>query len=219
MQSKTDALADRVLALAMAVCPPGGPLPPLPRPQPGPESEGGSGVSDADYPAAARLRDEVIVPRVRAGIFGKVTTIPIERVIPSAKYGPRHELLSLMDLGFCACCRHYRQTAYYADQKRRHGAWLAVFKVARYYRLFRSVRKHGLKFNLVTRENLPVAFCGGDVCFRLDGAHRASVARFIGCGRLPVVMVTPQDVLALPDLPEDVRRFAASLPPPPASLS
>jgi hypothetical protein len=213
MQTKTDAVVDRLLAAALRLCPParrGARFPP-PAPEPG---EPSPGMPPESYRIAARMRDEVLLPLVRARPFGRVVSIDTVRVMPFGKYRPRHELLRLADEGFVSCARHFRRTEYYADQARRHGARLGALKVARYWRLLRSARRGGLKFNPATRENLPVVFCARDLCFRMDGAHRASVARYLGHRRIPVVMVSPADVLGLPGLPEDIRGFAGSLQPP-----
>jgi len=163
---------------------------------------------------AAKMRDEVVIPIVRSRPFGTVATVDIRKLIPYYKYQPRFELLTIMNRGLNACRRVYRQTEYYRDQQSRHGAWLATFKVARYYRLLRSVMTEGLKLNLETRENLPLLFCAKDIYFRLDGTHRTSVARFLGHETMPAVVITPQDVLSLADLPGDVEEFVRGLLPP-----
>jgi len=214
MQSKFDALIDRLLTLAL-LWPPAGRAAPRVAPPERLENEIERGLPEEHEAVGFRLRDEVIMPAVRGGRgFGRVTAMDTVRLIPHYKYAPRFELLTLMAGGFRACRRTFRQTAYYRDQSRRHGAWTAALKVARYYRLLRSVRREGLKMDVVTRRNLPVVFCARDIVFRLDGTHRCSVARFLGHERLPVVVVTPADVLALPDLPPDMAEFVRSLAPP-----
>jgi len=213
MQTKLDALIDRLLTVALMLPPAGREQAAVPPPQRG-ENEIERGLPGEYDAIGARLRDEVIIPAVRSRPFGRVGSMETSRLIPYYKYAPRHELLSIMSAGFRACRRAYRQTGYYRDQQARHGAWLATFKVARYYRLLKSVRKQGLKFDPATRRNLPVVFCAKDIVYRLDGTHRCSVARFLEHERLPIVAVLPEDVLALPDIPAEIRSFVESLAPP-----
>jgi len=214
MQSRFDALIDRLLTLALLL-PPAGREEPRVAPPERLEGEIERGLPEAHEAVGFRLRDLVIMPAARSGSgLGRVVAMDTARLIPYYKYAPRFELLSVMAQGFRACRRCFRQTEYCRDQTRRHGAWSAALKVARYYRLLRSVRKEGLKMDIATRRNLPVVFCARDIVFRLDGTHRCSVARFLGHERLPVVVVTPADVLALPDLPPDMAEFVRSLAPP-----
>jgi hypothetical protein len=213
MQGKFDALIDRLVTVALMLPPIGRDKPEVPPPEGG-EDEIERGLPEKYEGIGNRLRDEVVIPAVRSRPFGRVSSMPTAKLIPYYKYAPRHELLGVMSNGFGACRRAYRQTEYFHDQQERHGSWLATFKVARYYRLLKSVRQEGLKFDLATRRNLPVVFCAKDIVFRLDGTHRCSVARFLGHERLPIVAVLPEDVLALPDIPDAIRSFVESLAPP-----
>jgi len=213
-QSMPEALMDRAMTLALLL-PPAGREEPRVSPPERREDEIERGLPEEYEAVGFKLRDKVIMPAVRSGAgFGRVTAMDTVRLIPHYKYAPRFELLTVMARGFRACRRAFRRTAYYRDQSRRHGAWAAALKVARYYRLLESARREGLKMDVLTRRNLPVVFCARDIVFRLDGTHRCSVARFLGHDRLPIVAVTPRDVLALPGLPPDVADFVKSLAPP-----
>ena len=213
MQTKFDALIDRLVTVALMLPPVGRERVDISPPVRG-ENEIERGLPEEHDALGVRLRDEVIIPAVRSRPFGRVASMETSRLIPYYKYAQRHELLSVMSGGFRACRRAYRQTEYYKDQQKRHGTWLASFKVARYYRLLRSVREEGLKFDIVTRRNLPVVFCAKDIIYRLDGTHRCSVARFLGHERLPIVAVLPEDVLAVPNLPAEIETFVRSLSSP-----
>jgi len=213
MQTKLDALIDRLLVLALA-------FPPISREVAEvtpPECADGeaSRMLPVEYAALGHvLRNQVIIPVVRSRSFGRLASVEISKLIPHHQFVPRHEVLSIMSKGFLACRRAYRQTAYYHDQQSRHGARLASLKVARYYRLLGSMRKEGFKGDTVTRRNLPVAFCAKDIVFRLDGTHRCSVARFLGYKRLPVIAVLPEDVLSLASIPPEIESFMKALSPP-----
>ena len=213
MKTRLDAILDRALTITL-LCIPGSATPPeLPSPEKG-DDEIQRGLPEAYDAIGNRLRTEIVMPETRKRLFGTVAIMGIKKLMPRYKYEPRFQLLSLMSRGFLACARAFRHTEYYRDQRERHGTWLATFKVGRYIRLLKSVRTEGLKFNTDTRENLPVMFCAKDVYFRMDGAHRASVARFLELETMPVVVVTPEDVLSLQHLPDDIRAFVATLDPP-----
>ena len=142
------------------------------------------GVPEGLWNACARLRDEVLVPAMTAGRLGRLAYMDTARAIPYYKYRPRHEILDLIDQGDAALRGSLRRTEYYRDQADRLGALRALLKVYRYRRLLRSVRETGLVFDPATREGLPLFFCARDINFRLDGTHRASVARYLGYRRI-----------------------------------
>jgi len=162
---------------------------------------------------AKRLRDEVILPYNRKQPLGSMAMMDVGRLIPYYKYLPRFQLLSLMKRGFTACWRSFTNTEYFKYQQKRHGIWHATYKVARYYHLYRSATTEGLKFDVTTRLNLPIVFCAENMCFRLDGAHRSSVARFLGATEVPVVVVVPDDIRHIP-VSDELRNFVETLAPP-----
>lgn len=165
-------------------------------------------------PLARRLRDEVIMPHIRKQHLGSTAMINVNRLIPYYKYLPRFQLLSLIKRGFNACRRSFIYTEYFRDQQKRHGTWHATYKVARYYHLYRSATTEGLKFDIPTRLNLPIVFCAENICFRLDGAHRSSVARFFGEKQVPVVVIVPDDLRSIEISSDELRNFIETLAPP-----
>lgn len=163
-------------------------------PSPSSEDELAAGVPEAWWDDLARLRDELIVPSILAGRLGKPGRVDIRVAVPHYKYAPRHELLSLVDAGDRALRAGYADTEYYRDQARRHGAVQACGKIHRYRRLLHSVRHRGLVFSPDRPKTLPFLFLADGVYFRLDGTHRASVARYLGYRQLPALIVTPRDL-------------------------
>jgi len=163
---------------------------------------------------AKRLRDEVILPHIRKQPLGSTAMMDVGRLIPYYKYFPRFQLLSLMKRGFTTCRRSFTSTEYFKDQQKRHGTWHATYKVARYYHLYRSATTKGLKFDIPKRQNLPIVFCAENICFRLDGAHRSSVARFLGEKQVPVVVIVPDDIQSIEISSDELRNFIESLAPP-----
>jgi len=163
---------------------------------------------------AIRLRDEVVIPHIRKQPLGSTAMMDVGRLIPYYKYLQRFQLLSLMKRGFTACRRSFTYTEYFRHRQQRRGTWYAAYKVARYYQLYRSATTEGLKFDIPTRLNLPIVFCAKNVCFRLDGAHRSSVARFLGEKEVPVVVVVPDDIRSIAISSSELRNFIETLAPP-----
>ena len=213
METIMTALYDRLLTLALILSP-HTPLPPdIPTPQRH-ENELKRRMPHEHLPLAKRLRDEVIMPHIRKQHLGSAAMMDVSHLIPYYKYLPRFQLLSLMKRGFTACRRSFTYTEYFRDQQKRHGTWHAAYKVARYYRLYRSATTEALKFDIPTRLNLPIVFCAENICFRLDGTHRSSVARFLGEKEIPVVVVVPDDIRSISTSSYELRNFIETLASP-----
>jgi hypothetical protein len=210
MDTLTTTLYERLLTLALILSP-RTPLPPdLPTPLEN-QNELKQRMTSEHLPLARRLRDEVILPRKQH--IGSTAMMNVNRLIPYYKYLPRFQLLSLIKRGFTACRRSFTNTEYFKDQQKRHGTLHATYKVARYYHLYRSATTEGLKFDVTTRLNLPIVFCAENICFRLDGTHRSSVARFLGKKEVPVVVVVPDDIRHIA-ISDELRNFVETLAPP-----
>lgn len=213
METIMTVLYERLLTLALILSP-HAPLPPdIPTPQRY-QNELKRRMPHEYLPLARRLRDDVIMPHIRKQPLGSTAMMDIGRLIPYNKYLPRFQLLSLMKRGFTACRRSFTNTEYFKDQQKRHGTWHATYKVARYYRLYHSATTEGLKFDIPTRLNLPIVFCAENMCFRLDGTHRSSVARFLGEKEVPVVVVVPDDIQSIATFSDELRNFIETLDPP-----
>lgn len=77
-------------------------------------------------------------------------------------------------------------------------------KLIKYYLLFKSMKKHGFKVDNRKMETFPWLFASKNVRSRFDGHHRTSVARFLGYCEIPVLLITPRDILQLDNLPDDI---------------
>lgn len=165
------------------------------------------------------LCEAVLLPAIRERTLGQLTYLPIETVIPDYKYVPRNGILDLISQGNDPLRAGYRQTAYFQDQLARANEETAILKVWRYLHLYQSMKTRGIRFDVEARTGLPFMFmarnsAGKDIAFRLDGTHRASAARHLGYREMPVLAVVPEDVLALPNLPEKFEGLLQSLTQP-----
>jgi len=161
-----------------------------------------------------RMRDEVLLRAIKTKRLGRLAYLDITKAIPYYAYRPRHEILSLIDQGDPVLRSTFRQTEYYRDQASRHGTFMATVKVYRYRKLFHFIRDRGLVFNMDKRTGLCFFFCARGIFFRLDGTHRASVARYLGYRKIPVLVVTPMEVFSLPGLAEEFRWLLKSMEEP-----
>lgn len=207
------ALYERLITLALILSTPASLPTDIPTPQRY-QNELERRMPDKYLPLARRLRDEVIMPHIRKQPLGSTAIMDVRYLIPYKKYLARFQLLSLMKRGFTVCRRSFKNTEYFKDQRKRHGTWHATYKVARYYCLYCSAITDGLKFDVTTRLNLPVVFCAENICFRLDGAHRSSVARFLGKKEVPIVVVVPDDLWSIEISSDELRNFIKTLAPP-----
>lgn len=189
------------------------PLKAVDPPQPCPD-EISRGVPEELWDICARMRDEVLLPAIKSERLGRLAYLDITKAIPYYKYRPRHEVISLIDRGDSVLRSLFRQTEYYRDQVSRGGRFMATLKVYRYRKLFHSIRNKGLVFNMDERSGLCFFFCARGIFFRLDGTHRASVARYLGYRKIPVLVVTPMEVFSLSGLAEEFRWLLKSMEEP-----
>ena len=162
-------------------------------------------------------RIEKLLPVLKRKRVGRFARLHVEYVVQTANYERRDlELLELFDRGRLALYTGFWRTGYFRNQHRRKGrSTLWVFRrINRYFRLFRSVRKQGLYSDPERAEDMAWIFCAEDVYFRMDGHHRVSVARYLGYREVPVMAVTPRDLLELPETPPDLFDYLKSLQEP-----
>ena len=57
----------------------------------------------------------------------------------------------------------------------------------------------------------PWLFVSQECVYRLDGHHRASIARFLGLEKIPARVIYPEMLLTLDDIPEKYRSYLVSL--------
>jgi len=89
-----------------------------------------------------------------------------------------------------------------------------MFKVLRYYFLFKSIRGNGFKTDEKNPESFPWVFMSKEITSRFDGHHRASIARHLGYNELPVLLITPKDILGINDLPLTFQKYMIELEEP-----
>ena len=149
--------------------------------------------------------------------IGRFVCLHPEYVVQTANYERRdRELLSLFDRGRLAFYTLFWRTGYFRNQhrsKERSTSW-TFRRMNRYFRLFRSIQKHGLYSDPERVEELAWVFCAEDVAFRMDGHHRVAVARYLGYREVPVMALTPRDLLELPETPRDLIEYLQSLEEP-----
>ena len=180
---------------------------------PTPVCESGSrGLPPQLDSVGASLRDETIMPRLlrgdRLGVMGMVGTA---LAIPGYKYAPRVPVLELMNAGLGTLRKGFSGTEYFGEQTRRHGRWTAARKIAAYYRLFRTLADGATEVDLAERRGLAILFIARDICFRIDGTHRASIWRYLGYADLPALLVRPHDIAALAGVPRRVLDWISQL--------
>lgn len=155
-----------------------------------------------------------LLPLLKQKRVGRFVRLPVEYVLQTFTYQARdRELLELFERGRLAFYTLFWRTGYFSNQHRlkgRSAAW-TFRRMNRQFRLFRSIRQHGLHSDPERVEELAWVFCAEDVYFRMDGHHRIAVARHLGYREVPVMAVTPRDLLDLPETPRDLIGFLKSL--------
>ena len=158
-----------------------------------------------------------LLPVLKRKRVGRFARLHVEYLVQTANYERRdRELLELFDRGRLALYTQFWRTGYFVNQHRWKGcSTLWVFRrIHRYFRLFHSIRKQGLHSDPDRVEDLAWIFCAEDVYFRMDGHHRVSVARYLGYREVPVMAVTPRDLLELPETPPDLIDYLRGLEEP-----
>ncbi len=162
-----------------------------------------------------QLKNQVIIPYLMNHKLGKTGFMDIRKVMPFYKYHQRFEIISIMDQGESVFRQHYKKTAYYKDQVSKIGIMQASLKAFRYYQLFLSIKTEGLKFDFNDPNNLVIMFCAKDIFFRLDGTHRASILRYFQYYDIPVLLITPKDILVnISNIPSEILMFLNTLKEP-----
>ncbi len=158
-----------------------------------------------------------LLPVLKRKRVGRFARLHVEYLVQTAGYERRdQELLELFDRGRLALYARFWRTGYFKNQhgwKGRSTAW-TFRRINRYFRLFLSIREQGLYSDPERVEDLAWIFCAEDVYFRMDGHHRVSVARYLGYREVPVMAVTPRDLLELPETPPDLIEYLKSLQEP-----
>jgi hypothetical protein len=150
-----------------------------------------------DLPRLKRIVQ--LLPVLKRERVGRFVHLDVEYVVQTENFHGRDlAILKLFDRGRLATYTLFWRTGYFRNQRGRGRSLMVAFRrVKRYRRLFRSIREEGLWADPERVETLAWIFCAENVYFRMDGHHRTAVARYLGYQRVPVMAVTPRDLLAL----------------------
>jgi hypothetical protein len=178
-----------------------------------------------------KLSGEFLRARIREGSepVGCVREVDIGFVVPDSHYHRRLGLLELLDRNIFHYYVRALNTQYFSSRMRLFarrperprlpfGFLPALIMVYRYRRLYRSMRRNGLLWEPGDVSSVPWLFASRECFYRLDGHHRASIARHLGHETMKVLLITPKDVLALSDLPDRYRAFLGGLHEPTVDL-
>ena len=167
--------------------------------------------------AIKALAREHLIPMARATgeSVGTVMDVNVYYVVPDFHFYRRMDILSLLDMSAVEFYMKAPRTAYF----RKAGGWLArLRKVARYRRLYASIRKRGIVHDPADVFSPPWLFASAECIYRLDGHHRSSIARYLGHDRIKTLVITPKDVRPLAGLPERYKALIAGLHEPTVDL-
>jgi hypothetical protein len=177
------------------------------------------------------LSREFLRPMLRAGSkpVGRIQDVDVDFVVRDYQYDKRAELLGLLDRNVLSFYFGALSTEYFASRRRNFArkarySWQivpfchALVKLHQYRRLYRSIRRNGLLWEPGDVSSVPWLFASKESVCRLDGHHRASIARHLGHLTIKVLLITPKDVLPLPDLPDKFRAFLGGLHEPTVDL-
>ena len=126
------------------------------------------------------------------GRLGTLMPLPAAEVLPDHVYAPRRELLKIAALDDDAFAAAVVNTPYYRAQESKRGRDAALAKCRSFRALLGKMRTP--VYNIGTAP--VVLYDGARVIRRLDGTHRAAVARFLGHDTILCVAITPDEYRA-----------------------
>ncbi len=187
----------------------------LPLLQPAPPTHAGP-VFDRLF--GLRHVKEAIEKRVENGAppVGTIRSVDTAYLIPDHEYLLYLEVLSLLprsSLIFYACALRSKFCASLGSARS------CFFRTRRFRLLYFSVLKHGLQCDEQDVLSIPWIFAAGQSVHRVHARHRACMARFLGVGSLPTLVITPQDLRAEEGLSDEERALLDGLPEPDLDLS
>lgn len=119
-------------------------------------------------------------------------TVPIEKVMPDELFSRWQSVLDLMSRGFWSLVRQHECTEYYRQKRDELGVLRAKLRILLFWNVFRSIRDGGYVAG-ADRGGI-VMVRGASHAFRVDGAHRACVLRFLGYRQVVIAEVPGEDV-------------------------
>ena len=163
------------------------------------------------------IGSEILVPLFKANrvIDKPIQKVDIYYVMPDFHYYRRLDFLKLLDCNPFVYYYKAMSTQYFNSVQ---NIPRAVFRAWRYRRLYFSIKKYGIHFENNDVWSVPWLFASKECIIRLDGSHRASIARYLDYKTIKVLVLTPKDILSLQDIPESYRTFLNSLGEPEINL-
>lgn len=164
------------------------------------------------------LNNDFLQPAIRCHKqkIGEHRTVHIHYVVPDFHFRRRLDILKLLSEGPIRYYLRAIRTPYF---KKFGSLWRGLRRVRDYRKLFNSIRRHGLRSDQDDPLSVPWLFASKESIYRLDGHHRASIARLLGYDSLEVLLFTPKDFQDLDSLPASLREAVARLHEPEVDLS
>ena len=163
------------------------------------------------------VRVDVLDPRIENGKApcGAIRDVDLGHVMPDHEYIEIFDLLCLLPL---PAPLYYLMAPRSRFCRKFKGLRHRVERARRLRDLYRSVLDKGFLCDPKDVHSIPWILAAGQHTLRLNARHRAALARFLGIGTIPVLVVTPRDILALKDVPEKYRSILQDLPEPSIEL-
>ena len=151
--------------------------------------------------AAKAFGKEILVPIMASGrpLPGCVRSVHVRHLVPDFHYQRRIDVLDALSSDPFRFVLRGLRSSYFRSRGSGVGA---ASRLLRYRRLYKSIQRHGLRENTSAPGSLPWLFASRECVCRLDGHHRASIARHLGYERMHALVVTPASLQSLPELPE-----------------
>ena len=169
-----------------------------------------------DYQLWLRLKNDVVIPAIWRQPIGSYVYYNTDRVVSDDEYRKWGEpVLSQINRGPLFWLLGSWRTEYFRFYRSLLSSrFMALRMVRRFYRLFTNIKENGLDVQVGQEYGVPYVFHSREFFHRIDGFHRVAVARFLGHKEVPALMISPRDILALPELPVDISNFLKGLEEP-----
>ena len=150
---------------------------------------------------------------VEAGELGRLARLDVRQVVGDIDFQNRSEILHAISGGLPRLLWYAPRSLYWRQRRNERGIglvrlWRIVY---RYHRLIQSLQRRGFVYDAKDPSSMPWILLTPSINLRLDGHHRTSAWRKLGQRFVPVLILTPEDVLGLPDVPEEDRAFLRQL--------
>jgi hypothetical protein len=150
---------------------------------------------------------------VESGELGRLARLDVRQVVGDRDYETRSGILHAISGGLLRLLWLAPRTLYWEQRRDVRGVgllrrWRVVY---RYHRLIRSLAQRGFVYDAKEPSSLPWILLTPSINLRLDGHHRSSAWRKLGQQSLPVLVLTPEDVIELRGVPEEDRSFLRQL--------